>query len=286
MTTKPSAAETSLAAVVAAHPYPDYAAWWPMGADFLAMMADAIVGEWRSVLADHADPAVPGAYVDEYIRTVYARAPRAGLVDDFVAAANLDAIRSGEFDALSYGFFHAAFEALAQQVDAGALPGARRAFTQRVGRRFFAQLADHLALDLPASLHSDADVARLRAAIDTVGAFLVAQGYLRDHFAFTFDVDVAHAGRVIRQDEGNLIAGLRRDGLAFALYEMGYPAILPSAVYLFHTLGEAQHHSSRTIEELFARAGCRATETDDFDPTGYPSDMVVELWEIRPADAA
>ena len=286
MTTKPSAAETSLAAVVAAHPYPDYAAWWPMGADFLAMMADAIVGEWRSVLADHADPAVPAAYVDEYIRTVYARAPRAGLVDDFVAAANLDAIRSGEFDALSYGFFRAAFEALAQQVDAGALPGARRAFTQRVGRRFFAQLADHLALDLPASLHSDADVARLRAAIDTVGAFLVAQGYLRDHFAFTFDVDVAHAGRVIRQDEGNLIAGLRRDGLAFALYEMGYPAILPSAVYLFHTLGEAQHHSSRTIEEIFARAGCRASETDDFDPTGYPSDMVVELWEIRPAAAA
>lgn len=275
-----------LADVVAAHPYPDYAAWWPMGADFLAMMADAIVGEWRRVVGGQGDPAVPAAYVAEYIRAVYGRAARPGLVDDFVGAAYLASIQSGEFDALSYGFFRAAFEALAEQVDAPALAGARRAFTQRVGRRFFAQLADHLALDLPAALRTDADVASVRAAIDTVGAFLVAQGYLRDHFAFTFDVDVAHAGRVIRQDGADLATRLHDDGLAFALYEMGYPAILPSAVYLYHTMGEAQHHSSRTIEELFARAGCRASETDDFDPTGYPSDMVVELWEISPRSDA
>ena len=63
---------------------------------------------------------------------------------------------------------------------------------------------------------------------------------------------------------------------------MGYPIILPSAVYLYHTMGEAQHHSSRTIEELFDRIGYEARETDDFDPIGYPSDMVIELWEIRP----
>ena len=62
---------------------------------------------------------------------------------------------------------------------------------------------------------------------------------------------------------------------------MGYPIILPSAVYLYQTIGEAQHHSSRTIEELFARCGCTASETDDFDPTGYPSELVVELWEIK-----
>ena len=62
---------------------------------------------------------------------------------------------------------------------------------------------------------------------------------------------------------------------------MGHPVILPSAVYLYHTLGEAQHHSSRTIEELFDRVGHEARETDDFDPIGYPSDRVVELWEIR-----
>jgi hypothetical protein len=63
---------------------------------------------------------------------------------------------------------------------------------------------------------------------------------------------------------------------------MGYPVILPSAVYLYQTIGEAQHHSSRTIEELFARVNCDARETNDFDPTEYPSDRVVELWEIRP----
>ena len=62
---------------------------------------------------------------------------------------------------------------------------------------------------------------------------------------------------------------------------MGYPVILPSAVYLFHTVGEAQHHSSRTIEELFELIGYQARETDDFDPTGHPAELVVELWEIR-----
>ena len=69
---------------------------------------------------------------------------------------------------------------------------------------------------------------------------------------------------------------------SFPLYEMGYPIILPSAVYLYNTLGEAQHHSSRTVEELFGRIGYVAREMDDFDPTGFPPDLVVELWEIHP----
>jgi hypothetical protein len=59
--------------------------------------------------------------------------------------------------------------------------------------------------------------------------------------------------------------------------------ILPSAVHLFQTVGEAQHHSSRTLGELFERAGREAGETHDFDPSGFPSDRVVELWEIRKA---
>jgi hypothetical protein len=33
--------------------------------------------------------------------------------------------------------------------------------------------------------------------------------------------------------------------------------------------------------ELTDRAGCAASETPDFDPTGLPADLVVELWEIR-----
>jgi len=50
---------------------------------------------------------------------------------------------------------------------------------------------------------------------------------------------------------------------------------------LVATVGDAQHHSSRTVEELFARVGYTASETHDFDPSGYPADMVVELWEVR-----
>lgn len=46
-------------------------------------------------------------------------------------------------------------------------------------------------------------------------------------------------------------------------------------------MGEAQHHSSRTIEELFEMVDSEGRETDDFESTGYPSEMVVELWEIR-----
>ena len=93
-------------------------------------------------------------------------------------------------------------------------------------------------------------------------------------------MDVTRQGKKLVQPQSRFLESLERDGEAYALYEMGYPAILPSAVYLFHTLGEAQHHSSRTIEELFDRVGLSARESADFDPTGYPSDMVVEFWEI------
>jgi hypothetical protein len=74
---------------------------------------------------------------------------------------------------------------------------------------------------------------------------------------------------------------LKDGGTAYALFEMGHPVILPSPVYLYHTLGEAQYHSSRTIEDLFEAVGCDTHETVDFDPIDFDSDMVVELWEIR-----
>jgi hypothetical protein len=103
---------------------------------------------------------------------------------------------------------------------------------------------------------------------------------LRDHFEFLFTLDIEHAGRRIVQAESEFVGNLKSKGVAYALYEMQYPVILPSAVYLYRMIGEAQHHSSRTIEELFESIGCDARETDDFDPSHYPSDRVIELWEI------
>lgn len=150
-----------------------------------------------------------------------------------------------------------------------------------MGKIFFLALHDHLQLHLPTGLKTEAQFTLLQENIQTIGDFLVEQGYLRDHFAFAFDVDVAHAGKHILQDSGDFLYNLHNKGIGYALYTMGYPAILPSAVYLYHTRGEAQHHSSRTIEELFDHIGAKARETDDFDPTGFPSDKVVELWEIR-----
>ena len=268
----------SLQEAVRRQPYPDFQKWWELGSHFVGFMAEAIGAEWQAVqptgeLGRVAD------FVEEYTGLVYGRESRPSLVDDFVARRNLDNFHSGEFDALSYAFYRDAFEGLAQ-AETAFLKEARRDFTRRVGRRFFQQLHSHLALDLPAQLTSVDDFSRLQRAIAQTGDFLVGEGYLRDHFAFRFDLTASRGGQSISQNEAGFLPALS-GGVAYALYEMGYPIILPSAVYLYQTLGEAQHHSSRTIEELFVRAGCAASETDDFDPTGYPSELVVELWEIR-----
>ena len=254
-----------------------------MGPDFLDWMSQAILAEWR-MLQDRPEELAPvQALVDEYVALVYGRDARPNLAANFASRAGLERIRSGEFDALSYAFYRSAYQRLAAHIpEPERLAQARRGFAVAVGQRFYRLLEEQLALDLPEGLATDADFRRLRAALDRLGAFLVDQGYLRDHFAFRFHVEVTHQGQAIRQREEEFLPRLREQGLAYALYEMGYPAILPSAVYLYHTLGEAQHHSSRTMEELFDRVGCQARETDDFDPTGFPSDRVVELWEIRP----
>ncbi len=270
-----------LASVVAQHSYPEFQEWWRVGQSFLAMMADAILGHWTPLAPSPDDFSSVQATIDEYISLVYGRDARAGLAADFSRVHELDSIRSGEFDALSYAYYRTAFESLASRHRGEALRAARRQFTERVGARFFSQLADHLALDLPPSLNTESDFVRLSKAIQEVGGFLQAQGYLRSHFAFHFDVTTTYAGRALDQREADFLRALASGGTAYALYEMGYPVILPSAVYLYQTVGEAQHHSSRTIEELFARAGCDAWETDDFDPSSYPPEFVVELWEIR-----
>ncbi len=271
-----------LSQAVAENPYADFSSWWPMGHEFLTFMARAIGAEWRFATGTLGDLAAVQEDVATYIELVYQRIARSTLAVDFLERRALTAIQSGEFDALSYAFYKSAFEALAVTVsDENAITEARHGFTQRVGRLFYQQLHEHLALTLPQQLQSEADFTQLQNAIGQVGYFLQEQGYLRDHFAFHFDVALPHGGKQILQQPADFIDRLRQKQGSYALYEMGYPVILPSAVYLFQTMGEAQHHSSRTIEELFGRIGYIASETPDFDPTGYPSDRVVELWEIR-----
>ncbi|MBX2997969.1 MAG: hypothetical protein KF893_05615 [Caldilineaceae bacterium] len=274
----------SLVQIVAERPYPDYADWWRMGETFLRCMSDAIVTQWRTIHQNPQPLEIVEQHVVDYLHTVYGRSMRAGLVTDFATVQNLTSIQSGEFDAISYGFYRAAFEWIDSHLAAvGPSPAEeRRAFTEQVGAHFYRQLHDRLGLTLPQGLDSEEDFAELQRMLAKVGDFLVEEGYLRDHFAFRFDVETIHQGRQISQKRKEALADLAQHGLIYALYEMGYPAILPSATYLYHTLGEAQHHSSRTIQELFLRLGYNAAETDDFDPTGFPSDRVVELWEIRP----
>ncbi len=272
----------SLSQAVAENPYTDFSDWWSMGHDFLAFMARAIGAEWRAVTGTQSNLATVQKDLTHYIELVYHRVARPTLAADFLEGRTLATIQSGEFDALSYAFYKSAFETFAATIsEESAMAEARHGFTQRVGRLFYHQLHEHLALTLPSQLQSEADFTQLKSAIGQVGTFLQAQGYLRDHFAFHFDVNLQHDGEQILQQPADFIPSLRQNQAGYALYEMGYPVILPSAVYLYQTMGEAQHHSSRTIEELFGRIGYIASETPDFDPTGYPSDRVVELWEIR-----
>ena len=275
----------TLAQAVADHPYPDYAEWWKVGDEFIRFMQNAIVPEWRALADNDADAASVSDSFEEYIDTVYGKQSRTHLVADAVSERPLADVWSGEFDALSYAFYRAAFTLMEQNASEESIPLSRqrRAFTQRVGRRFFDQVAERLSLDLPSGLYTQEDFDRLRASIEKIGDFLRERKYLRDHFAFRFDLDIEHSGTRVRQRDSDVPGLLNSGGTAHALYEMGYPIILPSAVYLYHTMGEAQHHSSRIIEELFRRVGYKARETDDFDPTGFPSDLVVEFWEIRAA---
>ena len=271
----------TLSNLVAQHPYPDFQKWWPLGDSFVSMMTDAILGQWRKLAKSADDLAPVQAIVDKYVPLVYARRARPNMAAEFSRARHLDSVLSGEFDALSFAFFHTAFDSLAVQHRGEALRLARRQFTERVGARFFNLLAGRLALDLPPALNTERDLVRLATAVQRIGEFLLAQGYLRSHFAFRFDVSTSRAGRAVDQRQSAFLGALASGATAYALYEMGHPVILPSAVYLYQIVGEAQHHSSRTIEELFARVGCQARETDDFDPSSDPPQFVVELWEIR-----
>ncbi len=272
----------SLSQAVAEKSYLDFADWWPMGGDFLAFMSRAIGGQWRTATENQGNLAFVQQDLAIYIDRVYHRDARPTLAVDFIERRSLSTIQSGEFDALSYAFYKSAFDSLAATLHEDALiTHARHRFTQRVGRDFYNQVHDHLGLTLPRQLQSARDFVALQTAIGHVGNFLQDQSYLRDHFAFHFDVTLQHGADTIVQRPDAVIPRLTQGQVAYALYEMGYPVILPSAVYLYQTLGEAQHHSSRTIEELFGQVGCTASETPDFDPTGYPSDLVVELWEIR-----
>jgi hypothetical protein len=270
----------TLTEVVSAYPFPEYQTWWHLGNDFVRFMSQAIFSEWELLERPLAEI---HSFTNHYIQVVYQRKTDPDLVFNFVGQTFYQPLSSGEFDGVSYAFYRSTFEQMDRRNGFYGLPleKARREFTKRVGRKFFIQLHDHLKLELPSSLDTEIDFSFLGKNIQRVGEFLTQQGYLRDHFAFPFDVHVTHRSRSISQTQAAFLPALKREGVAYALYEMGYPVILPSAVYLYQTIGEAQHHSSRTIEELFARVGCDARETDDFDPTGFPSDRVVELWEIR-----
>ena len=204
MTTK------TLEQVVGERPFPEYAAWWPVGSAFTAFMSAAIVSEWKAL-----DPGGDGLSevqenAEKYIRTVYHRPTRRDLLEAFVHPDGETVLQSGEFDALSYAFYRSAFQLIERhpdRLDEG-LERERRRFTIRVGKLFFDRLNRHLALDLPDGLNAPDQLDRLSAAIDHVGRFLNEQGYLRSHFAFRFDVDIEQGASRITQHADDVVTRL------------------------------------------------------------------------------
>jgi hypothetical protein len=274
----------NLESVVKAHPFPDYTDWWEMGDKFIRFMSGAILSQWKELGGKKKDINQVRKYLTEYVQLVYGQEADPKLVDDFMRGDSSRTFYSGEFDALSYAFYRSAFERLGEKFveDDSVIMREIGQFSIRVGKEYFNSILDHLQLEIPSDLNTPEQFTLLQKNIEQIGKFFLDQGYLRDDFYFSFSVDVTYEGKKIKQDTGDFLQNLQHNGVGYAVYIMGYPAILPSAVYLFQMYGEAQHHSSRTIEELFERAGYQARETDDFDPTNYPSDKVVELWEIRP----
>jgi len=272
-----------LASVVAKRPFREFSPWWQMGNEFIRFMSIAIVPQWTELDGTKAGLERIQNYFDEYLSLVYDQAVRPNLLDNFVEQDISSSFYSGEFDALSFAFYRSAFETITKKYkeDSSTFMQERRKFTKVVGKVFFSSIQEYLQLDLPAELKDSSQFVSLQKNIDRVGNFLLAQGYLREQCEFTFSVDVVQAGQHIHQEPDDFLKNLNENGLGYALYIMGYPAIFPSAVYLYQMFGEAQHHSSRTIEELFEKMGCVAHETDDFNPSSFPSDRVVELWKIQ-----
>lgn len=272
-----------LASVVAERPFTEFSPWWKMGEKFIRFMSMAIMSQWTKLDGTKLELERIQTYLDEYLILVYGQITRSNLVKDFIEQDFSHSFYSGEFDALSYAFYRSAFETIAEKhsPDGELILRTRREFTKDVGKIFFSSIREHLQLDLPPALKTPQQFLQVQNSIALIGEFLIEQGYLREQCEFTFSVDVNHAGQHIHQDAGDFLKNINDNGVGYALYIMGYPTIFPSAVYLYQMFGGAQHHSSRTIEELFEKVNCKAHETDDFDPSNFPSDRVVELWEIR-----
>src|SRR5262245_56331722 len=102
--------QKTLNQIVAEKPFYDYAEWWPMGAEFLSFMSEAIVSQWAALAHNTGDLEPVRAYLAEYLSTVFGREARSALLEDFVRQQFTLPLLSGEFDALSYAFFRSAFE--------------------------------------------------------------------------------------------------------------------------------------------------------------------------------
>lgn len=131
----------SLSQVVAENPFHDFADWWEMGDDFVTFMSNAICSEWVVLAGNDGDLTTVKKHRAAYIDTVFQQTARPELVGEFYHRSFAQPPKSGEgeFEALSYAFYHHTFELIAANESqyANTLERERRLYTKRVGQNLF-----------------------------------------------------------------------------------------------------------------------------------------------------
>ena len=153
-----------LAQIVRQYPFPDYSQWWDIGPVFTAFMSEAIVSQWIDLPHNDSDLGVIKRLVADYLHIVFSRQVEESLVDNFVNRSFSNPLRSGEFDAPSFAFFHSAFDLIQNHPDDYERPldRERRRFTKKVGKDFFKLMRDYLGLALPANLNDEHSFGQLK----------------------------------------------------------------------------------------------------------------------------
>ncbi len=305
-----SISQDRLGEVVEENPYPEFTGTeayrrmsdqpslgqlpWPMGGEFIGLISDSIVGLWRDYLGElgfNSDLEEVKDVFQTYMGTVYDVDVDRSIVEDFVVhgIGEETRITSSEFDALSFAFYFHVYEKIEEELSESEAEVRKYQFAVDVGERVFSNLESHLDFSLPDSYEDVEDLDEyIMEPLNTIGRFLHNQGYLGTGFDFSLDFEETdpETGDSYSQDAGDFLedveSGDEQNPAAHGNYVMGMPSILPSAVYLFNIKDEAQHHSSRIIQEVFNQMGIMGKELDNFDPEGYDSEEVVEIWEFFP----
>lgn len=172
-----------------------------------------------------------------------------------------------EFDRISYHLFN---EGLKRVID----PHARNQIASEIGHAIYRQYVQ--ARPRKYGSESADEIARVEADFRHLVRYFVLVGFLSggEIYFGPFDKGSMSWNGFDREKWDT-------EGVGEFYYEMNNPIILLSAQELYKKYGFAQHYSSRAMEALLLAHGIDGREDEDFDPTLFSSDSVIEHWNMR-----